>query len=282
MTSRGPKSAGPALGRARWVLGGPVSIGLLLGGCDGTPIELRFVRSDPEGLTELDRLSDGGIAGRPPASGGSRVDASRAGSFSPGPECEDFPNACTLEGRTKCTLVSNDPGYRSSCVPLLGDLAIGESCARRVRGDDDCAQGGFCTPISRGFELENRMVCRRLCSASDQCEVGQRCLQLLSSEPRGLCVDECTVFEDDCGSDDLRCVAAAETSGSYFGYCEIFGGRGDGESCTLSSQCQDGFSCELASQTCRASCDAEHPCEQEDRRCIPLELVAGSLRLCVP
>jgi hypothetical protein len=106
---------------------------------------------------------------------------------------------------------------------------------------------------------------------------------MLGEGPLGLCVQECPLFEDEaCGADELRCVAAAEASGSYFAYCEIFGSLGEGEACTLSSQCQAGLSCELASQSCRHSCDEAHPCP-DSLRCVPLELGnADSFRLCVP
>jgi hypothetical protein len=96
-------------------------------------------------------------------------------------------------------------------------------------------------------------------------------------------VAECRLFDDaGCGADELRCAAAAEAGGSFFAYCEIFGGLGDGEPCTLSSQCRSGLSCELASQSCRYSCDQRHPCP-DALRCVALELGnPDAFRLCVP
>lgn len=260
---------------------------LLALGCNAAPVELRFESRGTGDRLEEDRVFDAAAPERaavPESSGTAPPDVQEPViGFSPGPECESFPRDCADPERPKCTLVSNDPGYRSSCVVERGTRTIGEACERRVRGDDDCAPGGFCTAIGEGFENENRQLCKRLCRDSSHCEGGERCLQLLGEGPVGVCVAECTLFEDAaCGAEELRCAAAAEASGSFFAYCEIFGGLGDGEPCTLSSQCRRGLSCELDSQSCRHSCDEAHPCPA-GLRCLPLELGrADSLRLCVP
>lgn len=255
------------------------ALGAAVVACEAAPIELRFNseetrdRQDQDGFTETDGTDE---------TSSSEPSTAPPLPFSPGPACDSFPNDCALEDRPKCTLVSNNPGYRSSCVALKGELAEGESCERRVRGDDNCLPGGFCTPLGRGFELENRSICRRLCAATEQCEFGERCLQLLAAGPHGVCVQTCTVFADVCGDDGLRCAAAMDVEGDYFGYCEIIGSLGDGEPCTLTSQCQDGMLCELEGQVCRPSCDADHPCP-DALRCVPFRVgVPGSLRLCVP
>lgn len=271
-------------------------------GCNQAPIELRFESNATGDQRYLDRVKEAGVSEEipEPAVPSSIVvtdsavprptdtQAMDAGpfpslEFSPGPACEDFPNECGDESRSKCTLVSEDPGYRSSCVPASGSLPIGASCNRRVRGDDDCEKGGFCSPTGQGFASENRLVCQRLCDSTDQCGEGERCVQLLSDEVVGLCVTECRVFQDeDCGARELRCVAAPEAGGGHFGYCEIFGNAGEGETCTLSSQCATGLSCEYASLECRQSCDVDHPCP-DDRRCVTLELgEPNGLKLCVP
>lgn len=260
---------------------------LELAACNAAPVEFRFQSGSTGDRKERDRVIDAALP-EPVAS--PDVHPSPSGTpdapvlgFAPGPECDDFPNDCQDPERPKCTVISNDPGYRSSCVVEQGTVAIGASCDRRVRGDDNCAPGGFCSAIGESFASENRLVCKRLCSASDQCGAGERCLQLLAQGALGLCVSECPLFQDSaCGADELRCAAAVEASGSYFAYCEIFGGLGNGEACTLSSQCQAGLSCEFDSQTCRYSCDEAHPCPDE-LRCVPLELGnPDSMRLCVP
>lgn len=253
---------------------------MILVACQAEPAEFRFVKVDTDDQRDSDVLGPDRVP--PDALDGTDGGASSSAGFSPGPECPAFPSPCAAEGREKCTLVSNDPGYRSSCVPDQGELAIGESCQRNIRGDDNCASGGFCTPLGRGFDQDNRLICRRLCSDSEHCAVGQRCLQLLADVPLGVCVDTCTTFADECMGEGLRCAAASEANGDHFGYCEIFGSTDEGEECFVTSQCGDGMSCELASRSCRYSCDQDHPCPDE-LRCIPLALGAeDSQKLCVP
>jgi hypothetical protein len=241
-----------------------------LSACNAAPVELTFQSGDTEDLKYTDRARDAAAPELPAAPPASVPPGELP--FSPGPRCENFPNVCDDEERSKCTLVSEDPGYRSSCVPDRGTLDIGASCERRVRGDDDCAIGGFCSPVGQGFARVNRLVCQRLCSSSSQCQDGEACLKLLSDETVGVCVPTCTVFADEqCARDELRCATAPEAGGAYFGYCEIFGNLVEDEACTLSSQCGRGLSCELESRRCRYSCDQAHPCPDE-RRCVPLEV----------
>lgn len=256
-------------------------VALGVSACSAAPVELEFESGDTGDLKTGDGVRH--PSATPEEDGPSQPSPSVEPGFSPGPTCPAFPSACSDPDRPKCTVVSEDPGFRSSCVPQRGDVAIGESCERRVRGDDDCAPGGYCSPLGQSFERDNRLVCQQLCKSSDECADGEACLQLLSEEMMGVCVPRCALFEDEaCGAEELRCAAAAQAGGGYFGYCEIFGSLGEGEACTLSSQCGRGLSCELASQKCRYSCDEAHACPG-DLRCVPLQIgVPGALRLCVP
>jgi hypothetical protein len=258
---------------------------LLLTSCTAAPVELSFRSGGTGDRKDGDRVSDGGVGGAsvPVTGPGPPVSDPAPLAFSPGPSCPRFPDVCDDVERPKCTVISDDPGYRSSCVPVAGNLGLGEPCERRVRGDDDCAPGGFCSPLGEGFQSDHRLVCQELCASDDDCPGSERCVALLSDERLGLCREPCPVFDDAaCGSEELRCAAAAGTDGARFGYCEIFGQKGDGEPCTLTSQCERGSSCELDSQSCRRSCDDEHACPEE-LRCLPLELGdPDSLRLCVP
>jgi hypothetical protein len=266
-----------------------IFLGGIFLGCNAAPVDLQFVSGGTGDRLDGDRVIDAALpeaASQPEASPPTpppETPADPVQGFQPGPECDAFPSACADAERPKCTLISNDPGYRSSCVVERGMLAIGAACQRRVRGDDDCAPGGFCSAIGESFENDNRLVCKQLCSSSEQCGSSERCLQLLGDGPLGVCVEECPLFDDAaCGSDELRCAAAAEAGGAFFAYCEIYGGLDDGAPCTLSSQCRSGLSCELDSQSCRYSCDDEHRCPDE-LRCVPLELgKPDAFRLCVP
>src|SRR5690606_34613441 len=156
---------------------------------------------------------------------------------------------------------------------------IDESCTRRQRGDDDCAAGGFCTPLGLGSIEEGPMVCRPLCIESDECD--ERCLALERGN-FGLCVSECSIFADDCDGDQIRCAAGADVSGAYFGYCARYGDGDDGEDCESDADCNAAAICQQSDGICRAMCDAEHPCDGE-LRCIPLGLGdPQSPRVCIP
>lgn len=250
------------------------SLPLLVSACE--TVRWEFERSGLDGLSNVDGVSDGVEAGALP---GELVDAG-ALAFAPGPPCPELPLYCEGDAR-KCTLVDDElgEGLRTGCVTERAQLAIGVGCSRDQRGDDNCAAGGFCTPLGIGSIETGPMVCRELCLDSEQCD--ERCLALERGE-FGLCVGECSIFSDDCAGEQIRCAAGADVSGSYFGYCARYGDGPDGDPCESDADCNQGAICQQSDGICRAMCDAEHPCDA-DLRCVPLGLGdPQSPRLCIP
>jgi hypothetical protein len=235
------------------------------------PVELAFTRlGGPGGLGHSDSVRDAAL---PTAEREAGVDAAVAA-------CETFAQSC---GPTaKCSLLQQVGGqgeYYTGCVPLRGTAALGEACERDKPGFDDCASAGFCAPVRLGSASEGPFECSPLCGPELECEEGRSCLELTDTA-RGICIETCRFFGEDCAP-GLRCTPAPIAAGGYLGFCGVYGDGEDGASCTRDSECGQDFSCEQGSQRCRQLCDADHPC-QADLRCVPLAFgFMDSPRLCV-
>jgi hypothetical protein len=264
--------------RSEWTL--VCGLGLIVSSCESVRWEFEQVGLD--GISNVDSVNDERDGGTADGAGSSQTALDASLAFVVGPPCPDLPLACDAD-LDKCTVVDGeqDNSLRTACVHERGDVALNADCSRRRRGDDDCAAGGFCTPLGIGSVEEGPMICRQLCLEAEGCDDQPRCLALERGE-FGLCVGECEIFADDCPGENIRCAAGADTNGSYFGYCARFGDVADGQPCVSDADCNRGAVCQQSDGTCRAMCDADHPCDAE-LRCIPLGLGdPQSPRVCIP
>jgi len=248
----------------------PLLLSLSLIGCQD--ITLEFDRASIGDLLNVDGTPDA-----------AQLDGSLFPEFEPGGECADFPNPCD-ETLDKCTLVRVNPEQaelRSACVREQGSRGIQQTCERAEPGNDDCAAGGFCTPLGVGTLESGPYECVRLCVENEVCDADQRCFRVTEDPDRGVCVFECEIFGDRCPA-GLRCAADADTSSAYFGHCVVFGAAQEGEACETHGDCGEQTICAQPDGVCRAQCDDEHACP-EQRRCVRLGLGdPRSPSICVP
>ncbi len=241
-------------------------------------VDLTFADSRIDGLRQQDEVQDLRLCEEPTGVAMS-LDAA-TGPFQIGEACSD-PNAC-VRPLNKCTLVDGvgADAYDTVCVAPTGSLRLGQCCERRGRGDDDCAPGGWCTPLGIGSVEEGPMACRQICRQDEDCAGTERCLAL--GDEVGLCVAPCRIFGDECEVPQIRCAAGASVDGDYFGYCARYGRGLTDQPCGSDADCGEDYVCEQDSASCRQMCDDEHACPEEER-CLPLGLGdPDSPRICRP
>ncbi len=241
-------------------------LAITLGSCDA--VELRFADLGVDGLGQGDDVQPLRLCVEPQDPSSNPPPDGAAVPFEVGPACE--PAGACPAPFDKCTLVDaiQDVPYEPVCVVSAGRRDIGECCERSVPGNDDCAPGGWCTPLGIGSVEEGPMACRAICREESECGQG-RCLAV--GDGVGLCVSSCRIFGADCVAPGIRCVAGATVDGNYFGYCARFGSGVSDEPCGSDANCGVDFVCEQDSATCRQMCDDDHPCPGAER-CLPLGL----------
>ncbi len=189
--------------------------------------------------------SDAGVpsdAGTPPA---------------PVPACDAVTGAC--DGGRKCALVLDDEGIR--CVDAAGDVAAGQSCTRTgAPGIDDCGPGLFCALFGLPLSTPQQRQCLPVCRTTAECGEGAFCAAL--TDAAGVCVPRCDPFGDACAA-GTRCALYQETGNTYDYSCAFAGAVSEGGDCSRDA-CAPGLECDRIAHTltptCRAYCDAAHPC----------------------
>lgn len=188
------------------------------------------------------------------------------------------PVACDLEAQTgclateKCTLVASDRGDVRGCVPLRGEVPLGEPCTRAAEGfgHDDCAAGSTCTFIGvLPPRLGGTRRCRALCTGDAACAPDERCA-LLTTEPpsAGFCGQTCEPFGTACTT-PLECTRlwpAVDDDPPGFLTCRAAGEVAEGMPCSpVAEDCASGLVCFGGFGTpeaCVRPCDAAHPCAE--------------------
>ncbi len=173
--------------------------------------------------------------------------------YLPGKEC-----GCTMP-KEKCA-VEVDATGESNCIPISG-TATGKWSGCTT--DAECAKGTWCNHVNR--------VCEPICSTSDDCDPGQKCIEVLqdgTTKPvPGLrvCTSHCNpLFPDPpCGA-GLTCIYNFDITVKD-SECATTEGIPEGGACTAANSCDPGLICvgKDPSYTCQQWCspaDAlDHP-----------------------
>ena len=222
-----------------------------------------------------------------PVSSASKNDAS---------SCPETTNLCTGPGEIPSGAPCDPVCQVGNCncsdkCSIAGDgtvacLSKGTLKAERVctrfspdspQQHDDCEPGSVCLPI---LGLRNN-YCFKLCNSSLDCPGvgGVRCAERALTRtnatamvcdptyytcdpaaPGGGCCDPTT--GGGCTDDSRVCYLVSEDpiSQNSRTVCEYTSGSQTSGSCTLASDCYDGYSCDPTDGTCRQVCDTNHAC----------------------
>jgi hypothetical protein len=161
-----------------------------------------------------------------------------------------------------CTLVAIGGGApeTTACLDRVDmPRAEGESCTRRSLGDDDCAEGLFCTPLG----TTGMPVCRALCRADRACDVGFVCASAQTAPRMGACVGACDPFAAAGCGPGLSCGPTVAIGPEPLrAACLVAGTAAEGEPCEATG-CAAGLFCarnDLLELLCAVPCDDAHPC----------------------
>ena len=191
------------------------------------------------------------------------------------------PDGPACPAGEKCNAVVNGVGkWREQCVPLLpAKVQTGGSECTRPGGEpgrDDCDEGLFCAFWGVPKGSPQKRQCLRLCTKTSDCAAGETCaLPSTRSFRSGVCLANCDPFGSDCGA-GLACrfFLSRFEDGGPMTTCHWAGSVPEGGACEAIQgyDCQPGLACVLSPvdgvQSCRAYCDAAHPCGA-GRKCLP-------------
>ena len=171
-------------------------------------------------------------------------------------ECDIFEQDCA-EGEKCVPWVDPDGSYwiGFTCVPVLGDQAVGEPCTLDYAdSSDDCDASSSCY----NFELFNGVssgVCHAFCTGSEDdpmCTGSDYCVIGNGYPGPALCFEQCDPLAQDCPGDrgcywfepHFSCFFAGEIAAGE--PCEFFGECEPGSICTFAgilSTCEGGYCC---------------------------------------
>lgn len=198
--------------------------------------------------------------------------------------CSVFEQDCARGG--KCTPYADDGGNawtRTKCVPLLGDLQVGEPCIAEggaYAGYDDCDVGLMCW----GVGPDNMGTCVPLCSGSAEmpvCGSGTACA-IWDEDLFGVCLEGCDPLVQDCPTVEEVCLATPAGDGFL---CVFKNPEESGQvhgPCVFPNDCDAGLVCgeptaavecdQEVSGCCEPYCDLEaaNVCPGLGQACVPL------------